>query len=740
MITNKKYDKFKQDWQNDIASEKQAVAGNKFAEKLFSQWKNPYFDISDDLELCYGAEEGSIDATYKEQKDEDESGPDKSTIFLITSTFGNNRKKIDLLENECEKIIETIQGRRKSLHCLNNAQIQDLQDFSEQALNSDSNDRFTLVICSEDPLTSEEELTLEKIRENIKYSSLFQIFDVVAINLRTLFNNRCTDDEINVINVPIRANLVQSSDILLIGSVTLINVFNFLRAYEKERGDSFNLIYKKNVRMFLGGGKAVNKGIADTIRKKPELFGLFNNGITIVVEDYKKKDFDAWELTQPYIVNGCQTTRIVYEELKKKLEGTRAKSAYSLSDSMYIEKLKKGTLVVKIVKAGGEDGKELLKETTKHTNSQNVVSVKDFISLEEDFHEWAKEMESRYGVFLEMQRGEYKFKKDAEDNWDSEKWANGFELIKIYGAAWLDEPGTAYGYNHPFAPPKGVVFKEMTKAKYFGVDELYAAYVIFKLSEYYEFGKPGNEKRHPTKYLFSNVVIRLLRNVLNDARLPHENNHVSQAVISIFMDFKSESAVTIADAALAVIDDYMSYDKPNSMSKETKYTGNSNAFLKNRSLGKSNWSPILLQLIDRETKNLSQDLGNGIAKCQYVIDAVSAKGTRIDVRNNRNANEKRPTQLNILDQKFQCRTWKDVLVHFFEYFADSHPEKFAVYAANHSNLLSRNQTDLNRSASQVKKLNNGYFIETHLSSTDILRKCNNAASEMGLRKEEWNLD
>ena len=44
-------------------------------------------------------------------------------------------------------------------------------------------------------------------------------------------------------------------------------------------------LYEKNVRQFLGSRRKTNRRIADTLRENPELFGLYNNGITIVVSD-----------------------------------------------------------------------------------------------------------------------------------------------------------------------------------------------------------------------------------------------------------------------------------------------------------------------------------------------------------------------------------------------------------------------------------------------------------------------
>jgi hypothetical protein len=76
-----------------------------------------------------------------------------------------------------------------------------------------------------------------------------------------------------------------------------------------------------------GGRGKVNKGMQSTLRDAPERFGLYNNGITIVVSGYKYVGASL-ELIEPYIVNGCQTSRTIWEVFHQRLDaggtGTRA--------------------------------------------------------------------------------------------------------------------------------------------------------------------------------------------------------------------------------------------------------------------------------------------------------------------------------------------------------------------------------------------------------------------------------
>jgi hypothetical protein len=89
-------------------------------------------------------------------------------------------------------------------------------------------------------------------------------------------------------------------------------MYDFLKEYRDKTGD-LDQIFEKNVRRFLGSrGRVNNKAIQTTLREAPERFGLYNNGITIVAAEYSVNE-DQITLVEPYIVNGCQTSRTLWE-------------------------------------------------------------------------------------------------------------------------------------------------------------------------------------------------------------------------------------------------------------------------------------------------------------------------------------------------------------------------------------------------------------------------------------------
>ena len=146
------------------------------------------------------------------------------------------------------------------------------------------------------------------------------------------------------------------------GSTSLINLYNFLKAYRNKTED-LDQLYEKNVRRFLGARGKVNKGMQETLRSAPEQFGLYNNGITIVVNDFTSTDNNRFQLVEPYIVNGCQTTRTIWEVCHIRLESGGTGSNPELE--AWREKAAQGVVVTKIVKVGNE-GEKLLEAIKYH--------------------------------------------------------------------------------------------------------------------------------------------------------------------------------------------------------------------------------------------------------------------------------------------------------------------------------------------------------------------------------------
>ena len=388
-------------------------------------------------------------------------------------------------------------------------------------------DRIVLLFATINPLDEGQKQTLGDLRA-MGRNRLGALFEVESLSVKTIYERTLEEAETIALDsrtVALNADLVPSGTNLLVGSTSLINLYLFLKAY-RDKTEDLDQLYEKNVRRFLGVRGKVNRGVQDTLKSAPEQFGLYNNGITIVVTNFAATGEKSFDLVEPYIVNGCQTTRTIWEVCHTRLE------AGGTGDNPELEawrkRVEQGVVVTKIVKVGNE-GEKLLEAITRYTNTQNAIREKDFLALTSDFKTWAHQMAERYDVFLEIQRGGWDSRRALErqkpDLHQFKQMANAFDLLKVYGAGWLGEAGVAFGKNAPFLP-NGSIFRKIVneegvvEGEPFGVDDLYAAYLLQNAANKYEFGRGApQDSRRQTRFLYYMVTLDLLKEVLARANL-----------------------------------------------------------------------------------------------------------------------------------------------------------------------------------------------------------------------------
>ncbi|APR34339.1 AIPR family protein [Paraburkholderia sp. SOS3] len=625
------FDAFEKEWLTEIRAGAPSTVelGNRFSRKLVTQWLEiaEDSDSPDDICYCDGAGDGGIDIACLQRSDDSDDSADNGDVwYLVQSKYGSAFSGTSTLLNEAQKLIDTLDGKRNNLSSLSAGLVERLQTFRKQC---SSKDKLVLVFATQRPLSESERQAVEDIRAMGK-NRLGASFETEAISLETIYHR--TLDELSHVKktqARITAHLVPSGEEMLVGSVGLMQLFDFLKSYKSASGD-LDLLYEKNVRRFLGNRRKVNKGIEETILKKPERFGLYNNGITIVVEEFQKLPNNIeYELTEPFVVNGCQTTRTIWEVLYKKLEA----GGTGLDDELekWKKNLGKGIVVVKIVKVG-TTGEELLTETTRYTNSQNAVSEKDFLALESDFQKWSKNMATKYNVFLEIQRGGWDSQKAYQKQNPSTKsfseYVNAFDLLKVYGAAWLGEAGISYGKNPPFAPG-GTLFHRIVNQDDFGLDDLYAAYRLYKAGNRFKFGRGAEvQQRGQTRHLFYMLATELLKDCLIAADIQITNKNITSGFTKLFMHSDSTALEALLDFSVSIADDYLTPGHEYSIFKEPTFLekgSDLNSFLKWDQLGKSNQStPLLLNLVSQYKIAMKGGIGGQPKYRDIVKDIISA--------------------------------------------------------------------------------------------------------------------
>lgn len=151
-------------------------------------------------------------------------------------------------------------------------------------------------------------------------------------------------------------------------------------------GEALRYVYEKfgprlleaNVRSFLTvKAKGVNAGIQDTLRKTPERFMAFNNGIVLVADEMKLARAEdgspgiVW-LRGMQIVNGGQTTASMYFAKKK----------YPETD---LSKVRVPAKIIVLKEQDGVTDEALVSDISRYANSQNAVRQSD-LSANKPFH------------------------------------------------------------------------------------------------------------------------------------------------------------------------------------------------------------------------------------------------------------------------------------------------------------------------------------------------------------------
>lgn len=584
------FDEFREEWLREFSEGEMAPfeKGLRFGFKLVTQWLDVNED-DEDLIVCDGSGDGGIDIAYLRRSDVDDdddgNSQDRQSVngdiwYLFQSKFGTAFQGRETIFMEGQKVISTLTGHNANPSENTRQLLTRIEIFKQQV---SERDRIILVFATDQSMSESDRIALDDLRVLGK-ERIGELFDVEDVSLNTLWETRYTAPQ-PVLSLGLSGNFVDPSSGLRVGTVSLIDLYNFLKDYRNKTGN-LDQLYEKNVRQFLGGRRKVNRLIAKTLRESPELFGLYNNGITIAVSDYSaSKTDDSCTLFSPYIVNGCQTTKTVWEELSQRLEA--GGTGHSMAVNEWRERVARGVVVVKIVKGDSAS----INFITEYTNSQTAVRAQDFLALRGDFNEWAKDMATRYNIFLEIQRGGWDSQRAYQKSHPNEKqfseYANAFELIKVYGVGWLREPGLAFGRSAPFLPT-GTIFRRLTETEPIDADDLYAAYELQQRAKRYNFGRGANvlPSRRLTRFLYYFIAMELLRDVLVRGNHGSSTKHVTRAFLVLLQESNEDALRMMLDAAIEVVDEYLSQESDDSVFKEQEFEGNQNTWFKSEALGK----------------------------------------------------------------------------------------------------------------------------------------------------------
>ncbi len=169
-----------------------------------------------------------------------------------------------------------------------------------------------------------------------------------------------------------------------------IDLCNLMELEIRTNGTA-DTLYSENIRGYLGHNKA-NKGILQTLQDtvKSIFFPFMNNGVTIICETMtipRGPQANQYNIptTNPVIVNGLQTSKIIFEVYK---------SNPTLLDNVF--------LTVKLYETRNP---ELIDLITEATNTQTAINYRDQIS-NKPFNGWTRDFFASKSVKYVSKRGE----------------------------------------------------------------------------------------------------------------------------------------------------------------------------------------------------------------------------------------------------------------------------------------------------------------------------------------------
>ena len=274
----------------------------------------------------------------------------------------------------------------------------------------------------------------KQIEQNVKSANE----DIAEVNFNLLgsdYINDTYDDLTNKYTVKIKFDRRIELDTIkdVSGSyIGYLDFNNFLELVTDNNNQIRNNIFYENVRDFQGVDNKVNTEINETLTSESlrDKFILLNNGITVVAKQLTPLQNNEYELGEFQIVNGCQTSNMLY--------------LHKNNDDI------KSNLFVPIKLIHTQDN-EVISKIVKATNRQTPVPDEAFVALDK-FHQNLQkffELESKNlteKIYYERRSREFQH---SDNKIQKYKIVNVHKQIRSFTAVFLNEPHTV-ATQHPY--------------------------------------------------------------------------------------------------------------------------------------------------------------------------------------------------------------------------------------------------------------------------------------------------
>lgn len=266
----------------------------------------------------------------------------------------------------------------------------------------------------------------------------------------------------------------------------------YLSLITDENGNLLRGLFYDNVRDFQGDNP-VNQEIEQTLTSQAkETFVLLNNGVTVVADDLSVTG-DSFNLTGFQIVNGCQTSHVLFNN--------RA----TTSDNVYIP--------IKLI-VSPEDA--LKNQITKATNRQTVVKLEELSALtdfQKTLEQYYNAIQEEHRLYYERRSQQYRSFLDSEDSPEKIQIVTVSTQIRAFASMFLDRAHQASRYY-------GTLLKDVENRIFvnghFPIAYYVSAYALFRIESFLR------KKQIDGRYrAFKYHLLGILRMQIAGTTIPH---------------------------------------------------------------------------------------------------------------------------------------------------------------------------------------------------------------------------
>jgi Mn-dependent DtxR family transcriptional regulator len=304
-------------------------------------------------------------------------------------------------------------------------------------------------------------------------------------------------------------------------------------------------IFEDNIRDYLGSNEKVevNAGMKEVITgKSAHLFGLLNNGITIIADSVDIVSTEV-TLTNYQIVNGCQTSNVIFE---------------------CIDEIKAENIYIPIRLIGTKD-EETKNAIIKATNSQTGLKPEQLLALTaeqkalEEYYK-AKRDQNRFDLYYERRTEQYR-----NDEIQKTKIINIPFQIKAVSALFLNLPDEVSGqYGKVEQKTRGRLFKDTKFLNSYYVSGL----VWYRVESFIRNTDEGRKYRRSRWHLIMTIRYLIDKKNICSEEINKESEQISKEIEKVMLDDTKSS--TIIDEALRLIKEFLSTEGITDISDDRK--------------------------------------------------------------------------------------------------------------------------------------------------------------------------